>query len=203
MNEQIAITLSKDSRLADIIKVIVLPKLEIEGNIYLNMIDSIISQQLSTKVAAIIFDRFINLFDDCNPSPKKILELDVEDMRNVGLSYQKANYIKNIAQHWIDKNHFETDWEAMNDDEIIDDLTQIKGVGVWTVQMILIFNLLRHDVFPINDLGVRNGMIHLYNVKSEGKVLMSELEKIAENWKPYRSWGSRLMWKHYDSTKIK
>jgi DNA-3-methyladenine glycosylase II len=117
------------------------------------------------------------------------------------LSYQKANYIKNIGQHWIDNNHFATDWTSMSDEAIIDDLVQIKGVGIWTVQMVLIFSLMREDVFPINDLGVRQGMFFLYNIKEEGKEQLKKMESIAEKWKPYRSWGARLMWKHYDKVK--
>ncbi len=195
--------LSKDKKLVGLINEFHLPELELENDIYMILLDSIVSQQLSVTVANKIFERFINLFEDCNPSPKRLLEIDIEELRGVGLSYQKANYIKNIGQHWIENKHFDTDWTTMSDEEIIADLVQIKGVGIWTVQMVLIFSLMREDVFPINDLGVRNGMLYLYDIKEEGKEQYKKMEHLAAKWAPYRSWGARLMWKHYDKVKGK
>ena len=193
--------LCKDKKLAEIIPLITLSEIDAHNDIYLDLLDSIVSQQLSVKVAGIIFERFLNLFDNLDPSPQKILDLDVEDMRGCGLSYQKANYIKNIAQYWIDHHELNRDWLSMTDDEIINELSSIKGVGKWTVQMILMFRLNRLDVFPIEDLGIRQGMTHLYDITSSGKEAVSEMTKIAENWRPYRSTACRYVWRWKDTIK--
>lgn len=195
--------LSKDKKLAEIMPLIVLSEIDTHNDIYLDLLDSIVSQQLSVKVATVIFNRFLNLFDDLNPTPQKILDLDIEAMRGCGLSYQKAGYIKNIAQYWIDHHELNRDWLSMNDEEIIKELSSIKGVGKWTVQMILMFRLNRLDVFPIDDLGIRQGMTHLYKIESTGKEAMREMVEIAENWKPYRSTACRYVWRWKDTIKLK
>ncbi len=193
--------LSKDKKLAEIIPLITLPEIDTHNDIYLDVLDSIVSQQLSVKVAGIIFERFLNLFDNLDPTPQKILDLDVEDMRGCGLSYQKANYIKNIAQYWIDHHELNRDWLSMTDDEIINELSSIKGVGKWTVQMILMFRLNRLDVFPIDDLGIRQGMTHLYDITGSGKEAVRQMTEIAEHWRPYRSTACRYVWRWKDTIK--
>ena len=193
--------LSKDKKLAEIMPLIVLSEIDTHNDIYLDLLDSIVSQQLSVKVATVIFNRFLNLFDDLSPTPQKILDIDIEAMRGCGLSYQKAGYIKNIAQYWIDHHELNRDWLSMNDEEIIKELSSIKGVGKWTVQMILMFRLNRLDVFPIDDLGIRQGMTHLYKIESTGKEAMREMTEIAENWKPYRSTACRYVWRWKDTIK--
>ena len=193
--------LSKDKILAEIIPLVTLPDVDTHNDIYLDLIDSIVSQQLSVKVANVIFNRFLNLFDDLNPSPQKILDLDIELMRGCGLSYQKAGYIKNIAQYWIDNNALHRDWLSMSDDDIIKELSSIKGVGKWTVQMILMFRLNRLDVFPIDDLGIRQGITHLYGIESNGKDAIKLMHEIAENWKPYRTTACRYVWRWKDTVK--
>ena len=195
--------LSKDKKLAEIIPLITLPEIDTHNDIYLDLLDSIVSQQLSVKVATVIFNRFLNLFDDLSPTPQKILDLDIEAMRGCGLSYQKAGYIKNIAQYWIDHHELNRDWLSMSDEDIIKELSSIKGVGKWTVQMILMFRLNRLDVFPIDDLGIRQGMTHLYKIESTGKEAMREMTEIAENWKPYRSTACRYVWRWKDTVKTK
>lgn len=195
--------LSKDKKLAEIMPLIVLSEIDTHNDIYLDLLDSIVSQQLSVKVATVIFNRFLNLFDDLSPTPQKILDIDIEAMRGCGLSYQKAGYIKNIAQYWIDHHELNRDWLSMNDEEIIKELSSIKGVGKWTVQMILMFRLNRLDVFPIDDLGIRQGMTHLYKIESTGKEAMREMIEIAENWKPYRSTACRYVWRWKDTIKLK
>ena len=193
--------LLKDKKLSEIIPFITLSEIDAHNDIYLDLLDSIVSQQLSVKVAGIIFERFLNLFDNLDPTPQKILDLDVEAIRGCGLSYQKANYIKNIAQYWIDHHELNRDWQAMTDDEIISELSSIKGVGKWTVQMILMFRLNRLDVFPIDDLGIRQGMAHLYNITGSGKEIVFQMTEIAEHWRPYRSVACRYVWKWKDAMK--
>jgi DNA-3-methyladenine glycosylase II len=192
--------LSRDPQLAAIIPKIEIPEVDTHNDIYLDLLDSIVSQQLSVKAAGTIFQRFLEIFDDLNPTPHRILELDVEVLRGCGLSYQKAGYIKNIAAYWIDNQCIKKDWLALTDDAIIAELTTIKGVGKWTVQMILMFRLNRLDVFPVDDLVIRQSMMRLYGVESKGKELIRELTQIAEAWRPYRTIACRYVWRFKDIT---
>ena len=199
MQTQIFDHLSRDPRMATILPLITLPIIETHNDIYADLLGSIISQQLSVKAAATIESRFLDLFPNRNPSPEYVITLSPEILRGVGLSGQKASYIRNIAAYWIEKQANIKDWMAMSDDDIIAELTQIKGVGKWTVQMILMFRLNRLDIFPIDDLGIRQGMIKLYGIEETGRELIKRLHEIAESWRPYRSVACRHIWKWKDT----
>ena len=103
-------------------------------------------------------------------------------------------YVQNIARFFQEKALFTFDWSTMTDAEIIKLLTEIKGVGEWTVQMVLIFELMREDVFPAKDLGIQQAMIGVYELKEEKKHLIKKMNEIAENWKPYRTWATLYLW---------
>jgi DNA-3-methyladenine glycosylase II len=199
MTEIIIQHLSKDPKLAAVIPHIHLPSVDVNNDIYHDLLDSIVSQQLSVKAAATIFSRFLDLFPDRKPLPEYVVATEADILRGVGLSYQKAGYIKNIAAYWIDNQENSKNWIAMGDDDIIRELTQIKGVGKWTVQMILMFRLNRLDVFPIDDLGIRQGMVKMYELEETGKDLIKKLHEIAENWRPYRTIACRYVWKYKDT----
>jgi DNA-3-methyladenine glycosylase II len=199
MQTEIIVHLSRDPRMATILPLIKLPVIETHNDIYADLLGSIISQQLSVKAAATIESRFLDLFPERIPSPEQVTALSTEILRGVGLSGQKANYIRNIAAYWIENQANNKDWIAMSDDDIIMELTQIKGVGKWTVQMILMFRLNRLDVFPIDDLGIRQGMVKLYGVEETGKELIKRLHEIAEPWRPYRTVACRHIWKWKDT----
>ncbi|HMU03572.1 MAG TPA: DNA-3-methyladenine glycosylase 2 family protein [Saprospiraceae bacterium] len=168
-----------------------------------DLIRSIVSQQLSTSAAATIYGRFINSFHDDMPIADQIQSRDIENLRQYGLSYQKAGYIKNVVQHFIDNNLFDTDWDQWTDEDIIAELTKIKGVGKWTVEMILMFSLFREDVLPLDDLIIRNHMVSLYKVTSEKKQLVADLNAVAESWRPYRTYACRYLWAAKDSKFVK
>ena len=168
-----------------------------------DLIRSIVSQQLSTSAAATIYGRFINSFHNETPIAKQIQNRDVEDLRQYGLSYQKAGYIKNVVQHFEDNNLFDTDWDQWTDEDIIAELTKIKGVGKWTVEMILMFSLFREDVLPLDDLIIRNHMVSLYKVTSEKKQLVADLNAVASSWRPYRTYACRYLWAAKDSKFVK
>jgi len=168
-----------------------------------DLIRSIVSQQLSTSAAATIYGRFINSFHNETPIAKQIQNRDVEDLRQYGLSYQKAGYIKNVVQHFEDNNLFDTDWDQWTDEDIIAELTKIKGVGKWTVEMILMFSLFREDVLPLDDLIIRNHMVSLYKVTSEKKQLVADLNTVAASWRPYRTYACRYLWAAKDSKFVK
>ena len=199
INRQIKSHLVKDIRLKPYVEAIDLPHLSFGDNIFKELIESIISQQLSTKVAQVITKRFHDLVGNDDPTPEMVLALDHEAKRSVGLSNNKASYIHNIAEFWLANNLIYHNWKDMDDEEIISLLTQIKGVGKWTAQMILMFPLERQNVFPYDDLGIKQGMIQLYDLKSTGKELIAEMHDIAEKWSPYRSIACRYIWRAKDA----
>lgn len=200
MNRKIKAHLIKDPILKKVIQSRKL-KPQQKSTLYNALNRSIVGQQLSVKAAATIYKRFLLLFTWKYPTPKKVLAIDFEQLKSCGLSHSKAQYIKNIATYFSKNktSHLKT----LTNEVLVSELTQIKGVGTWTVEMILIFSLHREDVFPIGDLGVRNAMIELYNIKiTDKKKQYKKLNEIAERWSPYRSYGARFMWRWLDSTGI-
>jgi DNA-3-methyladenine glycosylase II len=169
-------------------------KPELDIDIYVSLLNSIVSQQISIKVVRIIWRRFTDIFPGGYPDANQLLLTDHSLLRRVGLSKSKANYLKNVAEFKL-KNDMSFEFlQSMSDDEVIRYLTQIKGVGKWTVQMILMFPMDRPNVFPIDDLGIRNVMKDLYGLQLEEKELRSKLIEIAENWHPYKSLASKYIW---------
>lgn len=198
MTDEIRNHLSKDPVLKKVIEARTLEPLVRGRNLYEALIRSIVGQQLSVKAADTIYGRFLDLFPTTHPAEEELIATDHEVLRSCGLSNSKANYVRNVATYFLENKT--ADFSSMENEEIVKELTTIKGVGVWTVEMILMFSLHRPDVFPIGDLGVRNGMIELYEVKIENKKeLYAELTRIAEAWKPYRSFGARFMWRWLDA----
>ncbi|TAE00350.1 MAG: DNA-3-methyladenine glycosylase 2 family protein [Bacteroidetes bacterium] len=199
MNQIIRKHLQKDSIFAPLLDQIKIAEITQKTNIYCTLLESIVSQQLSVKASDSIWKRFLDLFENNYPNPKTVIELDLETLRKSGLSQQKANYIKNVAlfslENSLDYDHL----QSLSDIEIVNYLTKIKGVGVWTVQMLLMFHLQRGDVFPIDDLGIRNAIVDLYALKEEGKALKTRLLEISDAWKPYRSFACFYLWRWRDS----
>ena len=168
---------------------------ELDMDIYHSLLASIVSQQLSTKVVKIIWNRFTDLFVEGYPDPESLLAKDHGLLRAIGLSNSKANYVKNVAEFKL-ANDMSFDYlQTKSDEEIIDYLTQIKGVGRWTSQMILMFPMDRPNVFPVDDLGIQNAMKSLYNIELEKKELKAKMLEIASAWDPYRTLASKYLWK--------
>lgn len=157
------------------------------------LVRSITYQQLSGKAASTIFGRFEQLCGVRKLTPAAVLAVTPEEMRAAGLSTQKAKYIRDLAEKTASGQVRFGRHRKMSDDDIIAELTQVKGIGVWTVQMFLMFALARPDVFPVLDLGVRNAMLKLYPLPSEPKP--ADFEAIADLWRPYRSVASWYMWR--------
>ncbi|HSC76043.1 MAG TPA: methylated-DNA--[protein]-cysteine S-methyltransferase [Pseudomonadales bacterium] len=163
------------------------------------LIAAIVSQQLSTKVAATILKRVNALVErKGRPIAKRILALDDETLRATGLSYMKVSYLKDLAQHCID-GKFPTleQVRQMSDEQIIKSFTQIKGIGRWTVEMYLIFDLGRADVFPGDDYGIRKAIAQLYDLPELPPA--KQMAQYAEPWKPYRSIASLYLWRLLDN----
>jgi DNA-3-methyladenine glycosylase II len=174
----------------------VVPELDID--IYRSLVGSIVSQQLSTKVVRVIWNRFLDLFPDRYPEAKLLLATEHQSLRKVGLSNSKANYVKNVAEFGLNNDMSFDYLDRLTDDEIIDYLSQIKGVGKWTVQMILMFPMDRPDVFPSDDLGIQNIMKKLYQLDFEKKELKIRMNSIADQWRPYRTLASKYLWEIAD-----
>lgn len=176
-----------------------LPALSAQQDVYLALLESIVSQQLSVKAADTIFKRFLGLFENQYPAPEVLVALDPETLRGVGLSRQKGTYLKEVAQfHKAQGIDYQT-LDSKTDEEIIKHLIQIKGVGRWTVEMLLIFVLQRADVFAVDDLGIQNAIKKLYALTSEGKELKAEMRTLSEKWKPNRSLACRYLWRWRDT----
>jgi DNA-3-methyladenine glycosylase II len=189
----------QDSILGEVIKNAPLPAFIPHKNYYQELVESIISQQLSVKAAATILKRFKELFSSDFPSPEEILSTDIEELRGVGLSRQKAGYIKDLATRVLEGSIQFSHLDSLTNQEVIDELIQIKGVGVWTVHMFLLFCMGRLDVLPTGDLGIKNGIYKLYDLPE--KPTPEDIETIAINnhWHPYESVASWYVWHSLDN----
>jgi DNA-3-methyladenine glycosylase II len=156
------------------------------------LVKSIVYQQLSGRVASVIFSRLAKAVGG-SITPERILKLRPVRMRTLGLSTQKTSYIRDLARHTRDGLVVFNELGALADAEIIERLTQVKGIGVWTVQMFLIFALRRHDVLPVGDLGIRNAMQRAYGL--DGLPKPAEMEAIATRWRPYCTVASWYLWR--------
>lgn len=154
------------------------------------LVVSIVNQQLSTASASAIRER---LFDRFDIAPEPLLDADETDLKAVGLSHQKIEYIQNVAKTFRDKNLTKESFTDMSDQEVINELTTIRGIGVWTAKMFLMFSLGREDVFPVEDLGIRNEMRELY-----GDLSKTEMVETAEQWRPKRSIAALHIWRAYE-----
>jgi DNA-3-methyladenine glycosylase II len=161
------------------------------------LLRSIVGQQLSTKAARSIYERVTALFGGKTPSPEELLAYDPEELRGAGLSRAKVAYMRSLAEHVIDGTLELDRLNELSDEEITAELTAVKGLGVWTAHMFLIFHLQRPDVLPVGDLGVRNAARALYGLEELPKP--AELEAIGEPWRPYRSLGSLYLWRSLDN----
>jgi DNA-3-methyladenine glycosylase II len=166
---------------------------EATPNYFVDLVESIISQQLSGKAADTIFGRFKKLFPKEKITPEKLVKIPDEKIRQAGISYSKINYIKGIAQVVINKQIDLNSLEKLNDEEVIRELVKLKGVGQWTAEMYLMFTLQRPDIFSPGDLGLQNAMIKIYKLDKKPKKEI--LIEISDKWSPYRTTACRILWK--------
>ncbi len=190
--------LEKDRKLSKII-VESLPVLTLRKNIPIRLMGSIMSQQLSTHVANVIFRRFVDLYKGKEPSVSMVLATDPTLLRGIGLSNNKVSYILNVASFCIEHKITDKKLQKMDNESIIELLTQIKGVGRWTVEMLLMFTLGREDIFAIDDLGIQQAMIRLYKLdNSEKKAFKEKMLLLSEKWSPYRTYACMHLWQWKD-----
>ena len=195
-------TLSKDKKLASLLRDQEAQELKFHKNICLRLCASIMSQQLSTKVAKVIYHRFLELYGGEEPTPAQIVETPFDTLRAIGLSNAKTQYVLNVAQFAIDHQLDDKRLKKMSDQEIIDLLTQIKGVGKWTVEMLLMFTLGREDIFSVDDYGIQVAMKKLYKLDdSNKKELRENMLRLSKKWSPYRTYACLHLWQWKDEPK--
>ena len=192
--------LSKDEKLRQLIAEHGEVKLQKKKPLYLYLCYSIMSQQLSTSVARVIRQRFVDLYDGGEPTPQQIVDTPFERLRGIGMSNAKANYVQNVARFELEKGMDHKKLSRMSDQQVIEYLTQIKGVGRWTTEMLLMFALCREDVFAIDDLGLQQAVVGLYGLRNRSpKLLRNRILKLSEQWAPYRTYACMYLWKWKDS----
>jgi len=182
-----------DSRLREVIDRIGPLEQTLEPDLWWALVDAICSQQLSVKASATILGRVAGLGDNGRPGPEQILALPDESLRGAGLSGAKTRYVRDLATRWLDGSLPHARIPEMDDAEVIAALTQVKGIGTWTAEMVLMFALGRPDVLPVDDLGIRVAAQRLYGL--EERPGAEELQRLGEPWRPYRTLASRYLWK--------
>ncbi len=182
-----------DSNLERIIKIVGKYSINIRNDPFQSLVESIIYQQLSGKAANAIYNRFINYYNNKQITPTLILNSPNDNLKKVGLSNRKIDYLKDLALHVYDGRINLEELPKMNDDEIINKLVNVKGIGRWTSEMFLIFSLGRHDILPVTDLGVRKAIQKVYSLSELPKANI--MIEIAKPWRPYRSIATWYLWK--------
>ncbi len=184
--------LRSDPVLAEVIDAYGPLSLEPAEDPFRRLVVSILNQQLSTASANAIRER---VFDRFEIAPEPLLGADATELEERGVSRQKIEYIRNAARAFAENDLTRDSFEGMANRAVIEELTEIRGVGVWTAKMFLMFSLGREDVFPVKDLGIRNGMIELYGERSR-----EEMVEVAEQWRPYRSIAALYIWRYYEDS---
>ena len=194
--DQVRAHLRRDGVLRPLIDELDFPEERVHlSQVYPALLRSIVGQQVSTAAAAAIYRRFLAHFhldaDDATarPAPEVLAQADPAQLKQVGLSGSKTTYVIALAQHFVEHPDTETRLSSLSDEEVIAELTSIKGVGRWTAEMMLIFAMGRPDLLPLDDLAIFQSMIELYSLDPTAKprALKAEMTHIAEAWRPYRS----------------
>tara|TARA_B110000858_G_scaffold150216_1_gene170922 strand:- start:1040 stop:1675 length:636 start_codon:yes stop_codon:yes gene_type:complete len=185
---------AKDKKLSRIIQSYPDDFLFSKSDPFFTLARSIVGQQISVKAAQSVWDRLEVKIS--NVSPKIIIKTHSSTLKSIGLSRQKVNYLKNLAKAFIEKKIKLNMWDKMTDEEIVQDLIQIKGIGRWTAEMFLIFNLCRADIFPLDDIGMIRALCKLYKISYPTN--KESVIRIGEKWKPYRSVATWYLWRSLD-----
>ena len=191
-----------DAVLAPVIAQAGIATFEPHQDYYGALVNSIIGQQLSVKAAASIKQRFRDLFGGKFPSPEEILTKSGDELRAIGFSYAKGRYVHDLAQHILDGKVRFDKLDEQSNEEIIAELTDVKGVGEWTVHMFLMFCMGRLDVLPVGDLGIRNGVRALYGFNDAPTPEQIREVATKNNWHPYESVASWYVWRFLDNEPV-
>ncbi len=172
--------------------------LETRGDAFVTLARSIVGQQISVKAAQTVWDRFALLPKKMTPA--NVLKLKVDDMRAAGLSARKVEYLVDLALHFDNGALHVKAWEAMGDEDIVNELVAIRGIGRWTAEMFLIFHLMRPNILPLDDVGLINGISH--NYFSGDVVSRSDAREVAAAWAPYCSVATWYIWRSLDPVPV-
>jgi DNA-3-methyladenine glycosylase II len=170
----------------------------VRGEPFMTLARAICGQQISVKAAQSVWNRVVTCCGDV--TPEKVLARKRTELRACGLSDRKTEYIADLAQHFADGRIHARDWPRMSDEEIIDELTDVRGIGRWTAEMFLMFNLLRPDVFPLDDLGLQKGIRVAYF--RNRAVSLRTMRKLGESWRPWRSVATWYLWRSLDPVPV-
>jgi DNA-3-methyladenine glycosylase II len=190
--------LSRDPVMKKIIKKAGRIDLSHSNDPFESLVYSIIGQQLSNKAASTIYNRFLKLVKKHPPTPSSILKCKDDDFRKCGISYSKIAYLKNLSWAVKSKSLDLKKLQKMPDEQVLKELTTIKGIGNWTVEMFLIFTLKRFDTFSVGDMGLKNAMARHYKIDKKD---IQKQRKLAETWAPYRSIAARYLWRSLEQLK--
>jgi DNA-3-methyladenine glycosylase II len=168
------------------------------GEPFVTLARSIVGQQISVKAAEAVWQRVLLICPKC--TPLQVLKAGNERLASCGLSKRKAEYVLDLAEHFKNKRVHSDNWAEMDDEEIIAELIQIRGIGRWTAEMFLIFNLLRPNIFPLDDLGLMKGISH--NYFSGEPVSRSDAREVAANWEPWRTVATWYLWRSLDPVPV-
>lgn len=167
--------------------------LEPRGDAFHTLARAIVGQQISVKAAQSVWNRFFTLVSVA--SPEQVLKATAKDLRACGLSERKGEYIRDLARRFADGEVHAHRWPEMSDEDVVADLVQVRGIGRWTAEMFLMFNLLRPDVFPLDDLGLQRGIRLAYFKR---KVSLKTMRRLGETWRPWRSVATWYLWRSLD-----
>ena len=166
------------------------------GDAFQTLARSIVGQQISVRAAQSVWERFVAACGAQGPLPQRVARMRIVTLRNSGLSQRKAEYLKDLAAHFLSGEVDPARWPLLDDDAIIDELCTVRGIGRWTAEMFLIFNLLRPDVYPLDDIGLLRGIASQYR---EGRpITRAEAIEIGETWRPWRTVATWYLWRVQD-----
>ncbi len=195
-SKEVNYLIEKDPNLIPLFKKTEEVVVNISKDYYKSLVQTIVAQQLSSKVANVIYQRFEKLMQN-DMTPQNILNTSEEDLRSIGLSRPKIKYLFSLAEHVINQDLKFDKFEDMNDEEIIEELVKVKGIGIWTAQMFLMFSMGRSDIFSTHDLGLRNALKLLLN---RPDMTHDDIEAYSLKWIPYRTIVSHYLWHIWDES---
>ena len=186
-----------DKNIKKIIELYEFPSLTTRENMFFTLIRSIVGQQISVRAADTIWDKIVNEAKEIRP--EIIYSMDENTMRDCGLSKRKVEYMKAVSEKWLD-GYDKINWHGLSDEAVTEKLVEIRGIGKWTAEMILIFTLMRPDIFPMGDIGAIRALEKIYN-KGQ-KMNKEQIEEIVKKWKPWRTIGTWYLWRSIDPVPV-
>ena len=188
-----------DGRLAPVIVASGPCRIKPHTDHYGELVGSIVGQQLSSVAAGTIWRRVLDLFDGNMPAPQQLIKVDDQKLRDVGLSWAKVKYVKDLAQHVLDGRLDLEHIATMPNEQVIEQLTAVKGIGEWSAHMFMIFGLGRLDILPVGDLGVRKAVMNLYGLKEMPDPARTVTIANQNSWHPYESVAAWYCWQSLDN----